>query len=110
MFLKGMLGRLRGVPLSVLERCLTASEMADAGGTMSSSCSAVESGREKATGELGMEREDCPDSSLKDGGARLSFEGRLRANLDGAGCDSVLGPAMLLFSGITSDGAEGSED
>lgn len=58
-FLKGILGRLRGVPLSVLERFLTASEIADAGGAELSVCSdVVVSDRLGATGELGMERED----------------------------------------------------
>lgn len=92
-FLKGILGRLRGVPLNVLDKFLTASDIAEGGGATLSSCSAFELDLESATGELGMERDERPDSSLSDGGARLSLDGRLRASFDCGGGASVLGPA-----------------
>lgn len=91
--LKGMLGRLRGVPRSVLERCLTASDIAEAGGAVVSRCSGLELERDGATGELGMDCDDCPGSSDKDGGAKVNLDGRLRASLDCVGGASVLGPA-----------------
>lgn len=90
-FLKGMLGRLRGVPLSVLERFLTASDIAEGGGAESSSCSALELDLESAAGEFGMERDERLDSSLNEGGAKFSLDGRLRASLDCGGGASVLG-------------------
>lgn len=95
--LKGMLGRLRGVPRSVLDRCLTASDMAEeAGGMLASWCSGFELERESTTGEAGMDRDDCAaESSARQGGARLSLDGRLRASLGCGGSGSVLGPARL---------------
>lgn len=77
----------------MLERCLTASDIAEGGGAVLSRWSALELDLESAMGEFGMDREERPDSSLREGGARLSRDGRLRANLDCGGGASVLGPA-----------------
>ena len=76
---------------------------------MLSRCSCFELQRERAMGEVGMDRDDCPDSSLNEGGARLSLEGRLRANLDRGGGTSVLGPAWPAASCKVMGGAEGCD-
>ena len=80
------------ISLSVLERFLTASDIAEGGGAESSNCSALELDLESAAGEFGMERDERPGSSLNEGGAKFSLDGRLRVSLDCGDSASVLGP------------------
>ncbi|KAI3488690.1 hypothetical protein L1887_47172 [Cichorium endivia] len=70
-------------------------------------CSDLELERESTTGEVGMERDERPGSSAKDGGASVSLDGRLRASLDKGGGASVLEEAWLADSGGRAESGEG---